>query len=62
MQWQHAEASDFMQEDLSSHMQERVAAVVEGRHTELRLLEVEAERNLAEAQLAGHSLFKCGFS
>ena len=62
MQWQHAEASDFMQEDLSSHMQERQSMMAEGRIQELSLREAEAERNLVRAQLEGHSICKCGFS
>ena len=62
MQWEHAEASDFMLEDLSSHMQERQAVVWEGRMNELALLESEADRNLSNAKLDGQSICKCGFS
>ena len=62
MQWQHAEATEFMLEDLSSHMQERQSGVAEGRIQELSMLAAEAENNLVTAQLEGHSICKCGFS
>ena len=62
MQWQHWEATEFMLEDLSNHMQERQSGVAEERIRELRMLAAEAENNLVSAQLEGHSICKCGFS